>query len=305
MHDLIIIGGGPAGLSAAIYAARFKLDTLVIAKEVGGLIMTTNLIENWPGKKKTSGLALMKNIEEHAKSLGVPIITDEVISIKKLTTLRNGFRVKAKQKNYECRALILATGTKRRKLNVPGEKKYYGRGVSYCATCDAPLFKDKVIGVVGGSDSAAKEALLSAEYAKKVYIIYRRERIRAEPIIAERVYKNKKIKIINNANVLKIKGNGLMNKVILDNPKGKKLLLNGLFIEIGHVPQTELAESIGCKLNKKREIIINRSSRTNIPFVYAAGDCADAHYKQGITGAAEGVIAAFSAYDDLRKSDSS
>ncbi len=298
MQDLIIVGGGPAGMTAAIFAARFKLNAIIIAKEVGGLILTTNLIENWPGEIKTSGLALMKKMENHVKALGVPIVTDEVISIEKRA---KGFIIKTKlNKTYECKAVILATGTKRRKLNVPGEKEYSGRGVSYCATCDGPFFKDKIAGVVGGSNSAAREALLLAEYAKKVYIIHRREKIRAEPMIAEKVYNNKKIEIINNANILEIKGNGLIKKVILDN--GRELPLDGLFIDIGYIPQTELAKSLGCKLNENGEVIIDKSSRTNVPYVYAAGDCADAPYKQAITGAAEGAIAAFSAYEDLKSS---
>ncbi len=299
-HDLVIIGGGPAGMSAAIYAARFKIDTLIIAKEIGGLIVSTNLIENWPGEVRTSGRALMGKLEEHVKSLGVKISADEVLSVEKANS---GFKLKTRLKNeYTCKALIIATGTHRRELNVPGEKEFYGRGVSFCATCDAQFFKNKTVGVVGGSDSAAKEALLLSEFAKKVYIIYRKENIRAEPINTEKIHLNKKIEILPNTNIVEIKGDGLINKVILDRPKGKELPLEGLFIDIGHVPQTSLAASIGCKLNERGEITIDRNSRTSVPYIYAAGDCTDSLQKQAITGAAQGVVAAFSAYEDLKQS---
>lgn len=288
-------------MSAGIYAARFKLDTLIIARNVGGLIVSAHLIENWPGEIKTSGLALMKKLEEHVKSLGVTIINDEVLIAKKAD---KGFILKTKSgKDYKCRALLLATGTERRKLDVKGAKEYDGRGISYCAACDGPLFRNKVVGVVGGSDSAAKEALLVSEYAKKVFIIYRGEEVRAEPINAELIRKNKKIEVITKTNVVEVKGNGLMNKVLLDKPyKGSnELLLDGLFVEIGMVPETGLAKSLGCKLNDKGEIIIDREARTSEKLVYAAGDCTDSKFKQAITGAALGVIAMSSAYEDLRK----
>jgi len=295
MHDVIIIGAGPAGLSAAIYAERFRLKTLVIGRVIGGLITSTHLVENWPGEVSITGLGLMDKVIDHAKSLGVELIEDEVIDVIKS---KQGFEVKTSNKVYETKSIIIATGTEHRKLGVPGEKEYAGKGVSYCAKCDSTFFKDKVVGVVGGSDSAAKEALLLADYAKKVYIIYRKERIRAEPINAERVARNNKIEIIPNVNVKEIRGNKIVKSVLLDN--GRELILDGVFIEIGQLPKTELARKLGCKLNDKGEVIIDRDSRTSVSGVYAAGDCTDSDYKQAITGSAEGVKAAFSAYEQVR-----
>jgi len=297
MYDLIIIGAGSAGLSAAIYARRFLLKTLVIGELVGGLLTTTHLVENWPGERAITGVDLMKKVESHARAFGAELLNDRVVSVKEIAS---GFEVKTGSKSFKTKTLVFATGTVHRKLGVPGEKEFSGRGVSYCATCDGMFFKDKVVGVVGGSDSAAKEALLLSEYAKKVYIIYRRDKIRAEPVNVERVnkkVKEGKIEVITNTNVVEVKGDKKLTHVLFDN--GKELALDGLFIEIGLIPQNDLAKSLGVKLNSKGEIIIDRYSRTNVKGVFAAGDCADAPFKQAITGSAEGVIAAFSAYDLL------
>ncbi|MFC2175305.1 NAD(P)/FAD-dependent oxidoreductase, partial [archaeon] len=176
VYDVIIIGGGPAGLTAAIYATRYELKTLVIAKEVGGALANAPHVDNWPGIPNVTGYDLMKKVEDHAKSLGVEIKTGEAHNIQKSNGL---FTVDTLGNKYEAKAIIVATGQERRKLNVPGEEEFSGKGVSYCATCDGPLYKDAAVGVVGGSDSAAKEALLLADYAKKVYILYRKPEIRA------------------------------------------------------------------------------------------------------------------------------
>lgn len=293
---MIIVGGGAAGYPAAIYAARFSLKTLVIAKERGGLITTTHVVENYPGFVRVSGTELMDKMEEHVKDYDVPIVDGEVIDIQKEGDY---FIVKTKEKQYKTKTVVIATGTERRKLGIPGEDEYYGKGVSYCATCDGPLFRDKVIGVVGGSDSAAKEALLLAEYGSRVYIIYRKEKIHPEPINMKRVEENEKIEIINNTNVKEVKGEKFITHVLLDRDFDgtNKLELGGLFIEIGHIPQSQLADKLGVKLNDKKEIIIDKLSRTNVPGVFAAGDVADLEWKQAITGAAEGCVAAYSAYE--------
>ncbi|HIH34653.1 MAG TPA: FAD-dependent oxidoreductase [Nanoarchaeota archaeon] len=295
-YDFVIVGGGSAGYPAAIYAARFGLKTIVITKERGGLLTTTHVVENYPGFIRLSGPELMQHMEDHVKDYDVPIVDDEVVDIGKEGDY---FIVKARESQYKAKAVLLATGTERRKLNVPGEKEFYGKGVSYCATCDAPLFKGKVIGVVGGSDSAAKEALLLAEYGSKVYIIYRGDEIHPEPINMRRVEENEKIEVIPRTNVLEVKGDKFMTHVVLDKPQNgdKNFKLGGLFIEIGHLPQSELAKRLGAKLNQKGEIIIDRLSRTSVPGVYGAGDVADMEWKQAITGAAEGCVAAYSAYE--------
>lgn len=302
IYDVIIIGGGVAGLSAAVYAARFNLKTVILTERRLGLLQDSHLVENWIGVISSTGYDLMKKIEEHALNYKVPIIDEKVTGVNKKG---ENFQIKTDKNSYEGKTVILATGTKVRELGIPGEQEFKNKGVSYCALCDAPIFKNKIVGVVGGSDSAAKESLLLSEYAKQVYIIYRKDEIRAEPINAKRVSENKKIVIINNTNVLEIKGGKFVEKVILDRPyKGsKELKLDGLFIYAGHVPNTELAKKLGVKLNEKDEIIINISSETNVPGVFAAGDCANREFKQAITGAAEGVSASYSANEYLKKGE--
>ena len=196
MYDLIIIGGGPAGLSAAIYAARFMLKTLIITKEVGGAIVEAHKIENWPGYKSISGIELMGKFKDQVAALGVEIVENEVVDVENKKGL---FKIKTNEnKTYESKNTIFACGTIRRKLNIKGEKEFTGKGVSYCATCDAAFFRNKVVAVVGGNNSAARAAQLLAEYAKEIYIIYRKEKIRADPILVSQISKNPKIKIINN-----------------------------------------------------------------------------------------------------------
>jgi thioredoxin reductase (NADPH) len=299
VYDLIIIGGGVAGLGAAVYGARFELKVLIIAENLGGLLQQTHTVENYIGFKKIEAMDLTNNIINHAKSYKQVTIKQE---IAKYISKGKTFKIKTNKATYEGKAVLFATGSFHRELNVPGEKDFRGKGVSYCGTCDGPLFSGKTIAVIGGSDSAAKEALLLSQYAKKVYMIYRGEKIRSEPITTEQVEKHKKIEIIYKTNVKEVKGTQFVTSVILDNTyKGdKKLKLDGLFIEIGYIPKTELAEKIGVKLNKKHEIIINKYSETNIGGAFGAGDCTNSDFKQAITGVAEGVRAAERAYEYIR-----
>lgn len=291
-YDLVVIGAGSAGLPAAIYAARFRLKTLVIGELVGGTITTTHIVENWPGIKEISGWGLAEKLIEHTKSLDVEIVDAKVDIVEKKDSK---FIVKVKDKEYMAKTILFATGTKRRKLNVPGSEEFENKGVSYCAVCDAALFKDKITAVIGGSDSAAKESLFVADYAKKVYIIYRGDKIHPEPINGERVAAAKNIEVMTNKNLSEIYGSKLVEGVKFK--EGGELKLQGVFIEIGATPNSELAEKIGVKIDDKKEIIIDVNSKTNLPGVYAAGDVANRHFKQAITGASEGVVAAFSAYE--------
>jgi len=294
-YDLIVLGGGPTAIACAIYAARFAMDVLIVGKVFGGLIATTDIVENYPGITSISGQGLMEMFKNHMNSLSIPYISDEIRSIE---NVEDYFVLHSFFQKFKAKSICIATGSERRKLGVPGEDEFAGKGVSYCATCDGPFYKDKVVCVIGGSDSAAKEALFLAQNVKKVYIIYRKEEIRAEPINKKRVYENEKIEIINNTNVVEIVGKTIVNRVIFDN--GKELEVDGVFIEIGSIPNSVIAQRIGIKTNEKGEIIINRKSETNIPGIFAAGDVADAPFKQAITGVAEGVIAAYSAFDYLK-----
>ena len=271
------------------------MDLLVIGKTYGGLIASTHVVENYPGITSVSGTELMEMFRDHINSLNIPYITDEINSIEKVG---DHFLLKSVFMSFKARSVIFATGSERKKLHIPGEDEYAGKGVSYCATCDGPFFNDKVLAVIGGSDSAAKEALFLCQHAKKVYIIYRGKEIRAEPINKKRVDENDKIEIINNTNIITIKGEDSVNAVIFDD--GTEFLVDGVFIEVGSIPNSKLAIDIGVQVNDNNEIIINRKSETNIPGIYAAGDVADAQFKQAITGVAEGVIAAYSAFDFIK-----
>ncbi len=296
MYDLIIVGAGPGGYTAGIYAARFKLNTLLIGKVRGGELSNAHLVENWPGDESINGYDLMVRMYEHAKKTGVEIKEETVTCIKKTP---EGFVVESETGTQEAKAAILATGTEKRKLNVPGEKEFLGKGVSYCASCDGAFFKDKVVSVVGGSDAAATEALLLANICKKVYILYRKAEIRAEPITKERVAKTENIEIIPNVNVKEIKGDKMVTGVLLDN--GQEVEMSAVFIEIGGTPVSVFCKGLGLELNDKGEIAVNEKSETNVPGVYAAGDVTDGPYKQAITAAAQGAKAAVFAFSYIKK----
>ena len=291
IKDLIIIGAGPAGLSAAIYAARYKLNFTLFSKQFGGMITESDRVENWPGEKRINGLDLMNKFKEHALNLGTEIIEETVEKIEKTDF---GFRV---NNNYESKTILIAQGTEKRKLNVEGEKEFLGRGVSYCATCDAAFFRDKIVAVVGGSDAALIAALLLSEYAKKVYIVYRREKFfRAEPVWIEQVGDNKKIEPVFNSNIKKIKGSDKVEKIVLDS--GKELSVDGVFVEIGSTPNTEIAKQLNLNLDNGH-IATDKFQRTSLPGVFAAGDVTNNPLKQAVTAAAEGAIAANSAYEQV------
>ena len=297
-YDLIVLGGGPTAIGCAIYAARFAMNVLVIGKVFGGLIATTHVVENYPAITSISGQGLMEMFREHMNSLNIPYISDEIRSIEKV---EDHFELNSFFQKFKASSICIATGSERKKLGIPGEEDFTGRGVSYCATCDGPFYKDKIVAVIGGSDSAAKEALFLAQNTKKVYIIYRGEEIRAEPINKKRVSENDKIEIIYKTNIQEIKGDNTVNSVVFDN--GKEFEVDGVFIEIGSIPNSDLAKRIGVETNEKGEIRINRKSETNIPGIFAAGDVADAPFKQAITGVSEGVIAAYSAFDYVKEMD--
>lgn len=306
--DFIAVGAGVSGLAASMYAARLGLRTLCLGKNsssempIGGWITTTDIVENYPGFIKLSGTELAEKIRKHAESYDLATIKESrVLEVKKN---KDYFVVKTDEGEYKGKAILFATGTRIRKLDVPGGKEFENKGVAYCALCDAPLFKNKVVAVIGGSDASAKDALVLAEHAKKVYIIYRKEKIRAEPVNLERVNKSKKIEIINNTNVVEVKGDKVVRSVVLDKPyKGnKELKLDGVFVAIGHVPLSQLVKNLGVELNEKGEIMINhKTAETNVQGVFAAGDVSDKPFKQAITGVAEGCTAAHSAYEYVSK----
>lgn len=296
MLDLIIVGGGPGGLSAAIYAARYKLDTLLITKEIGGDLNKIHLIENYPGYGRISGFELAKKFEEHVKNYNVKIKQDEVVGIRKE---KDKFVVNSRKEKFEAKKIILALGSEKRKLNLENEERFLGKGISYCYLCDAPFYKDKIVGIIGGSYSAVRAAVLLMGYAKKLYIICRKDKLRGDPIENDYVLKNKKVELIKNANVVKLNGDKFLESVKLDN--GKEIKLDGLFIEIGSVPNTALIKEFGIKTDENGFIIVNENKETNIKGVFAVGDVTNTKIKQIIVAAADGAISATNVFYQIKE----
>ncbi|PLC67647.1 thioredoxin-disulfide reductase [Vulcanisaeta sp. EB80] len=305
VYDTIIIGGGPAGMSAAIYAARYGLDTAIITEEIGGQVGKAGWVENYLGYTRILGTDLVNKFEEHVKYYNVPIIIDSVENVERDGELFRVYTLNGDE--YATRTVIISVGEKRRKLNVPGEDTYNGRGVSYCAPCDAPLFKGKVVAVVGGGDSAASAALLLTEYASKVYIIHRRNQLRAQKYYQDLLLKNPKIEIIWNSVVKELQGDKLLRKAILqrvDTKETFELPLDGLFVEIGAEPPVDLFKRIGLELSQDGYIRVNHLMETNIPGIYAAGDCVDLtprDFRQIVVAAGQGALAVYSAYNYIIK----
>ncbi len=309
-YDFAIVGAGGTGLAAAMYAARLGLKTVCFGSShgselpIGGVITTTNVVENYPGFIRLTGQELADKIREHAQSYDLVTIKEERVSeIKKD---KAHFTISTEGGTYSAKTVLIATGTKWRKLEVPGAVELENKGVAYCALCDAPLYRNKIVAVVGGADTAAKDALVLAEHAKKVYIVYRGDEIRPEPINKARLLANKKIEIITKTNVTKVNGDDFVESLTLDKPHNgsKELPVQGVFVAIGHEILSSLAKPLGVTLNKKGEIVIDhKTSETNVPGVYAAGDVADKPFKQAITGVAEGCTAAYSAYEYITKNN--
>lgn len=300
IYDLIIVGGGPAALTSGIYAARYKLKTLILSKNIGGIASTSPKICNYPSYPSIGGFELMQKFTEHAKVLGVEIIYDEVKNILKKDKL---FLIKTENSEYEGRKIIYATGTKRERLDIPGEGKFQGRGVSYCSACDGPFFKNKIVAIVGGGDAALSSALLLTEYASKIYIINRgKDFKKGDPTWAEIVMKDKKIEKMFNEEVVEIIGSKIVEGIKLKS--GKNLKLDGIFIEIGSVPETSLLKNLKVKLNERGFVIVDKFQKTNVHGLFSAGDVSDNVIKQVITSAGEGAVASYGAYAELKQEKS-
>jgi len=306
-YDLIIVGSGPAGYTAGIYATRFNMKTILIGKESGGQVSESYRIENYPGFSMIKGMDLATKFKEHVESLGVETI--DFLEVAEIEKNENGFNVKTENGiGYFGRTLIFATGAKKRKLGLLNEDSFRGRGVSYCATCDGAFFKDKTVSVIGGGDSAVASALLLSEYAKKVYLIYRREKkkMRAMPVWIERAENNKKIEMIFESVPKELKGEKKLESVILDqNGKNVEIKLDGLFIEIGTDPESDLAKKLGVSVDAKGYIKVNEDMSTDVPGIFAAGDVTMGSnmLAQIVTACAEGAIAAESAYKYFKKGE--
>ncbi len=303
MFDLIIIGGGPAGAAAAVYSGRKKLKTLFITEGFGGQSLVSDSIENWVGTKKITGFELAKMLEEHVKAQ-----EDIEIKMEKAVTVRqteNGFDVATDKNNsYQSKTLIVASGGRRRRLGIPGEDKFDGKGVSYCSTCDAPLFKDKIVAVVGGGNAGLEAVIDLFPYAAKIYLMNRGPELSGDPLTQEEVKKSPQVTIINNAETQEILGDQFVSGIkYLDKQDNqvKELALGGVFVEIGSVPNSEFMKGL-VEMNSGGEIIVeHKTGATSRPGIFAAGDVTDEIYKQNNISAGDGVAAALSAYNYLLK----
>jgi thioredoxin reductase (NADPH) len=291
MHDLVIIGGGPAGLCAGIYAQRARLDTVLVEKQMlGGQIALSDVIENYPGFPSISGSALMEKFEEHAKGLELPVKYLEVQSI----TLDGKAKVlQTSEGEIRAKSVIIATGARPRRLGVPGEVELTGKGVSYCATCDGPFFRDQPVVVVGGGDTAVKEALYLSRIASKVYIVHRRDQFRAEKMHQEKLEASEKIIKLKSHVLKEIKGEGgVVKGVIVEDIKTgekKELQVEGAFIFVGINPTTDFAD---VEKDEGGFIKANERMETSMPGVFAAGDCRTTPLLQVVTAVGDGAIAA-------------
>ncbi len=296
MRQVIIIGSGPAGYTAAIYAARANLSPLVVASsvEAGGELMNTTEVENFPGfPEGIMGPDLMTKMQEQAERFGAEVLYDDAVALElegdvKRITMGSGAV-------HEADALVFATGSAPRKIGIEGEQRLSGRGVSYCATCDGFFFRDRVIAVVGGGDSAMEEATFLTKFASKVYVIHRRGELRASKIMQERAFRNDKIEFIWNAEVIDIVGEDAVTGVVLrDTVDGdtRELPLDGVFVAIGNDPRTHLVHGILDLTPEGTVWVDGRTSRTSVPGVFAAGDVIDPTYRQAVTAAGSGTVAA-------------
>lgn len=303
MHELIIIGGGPAGLTAGLYASRARIDTYLIEKGIaGGQIVNAELVENYPGfPQGISGLELGEAIHEQATKYGLAVVSDEVteVTIDKAHMMQ----VSTGSNTFRAKAVIVAGGSERRKLGVPGEYHLLGKGVSYCATCDGAFFTDRNVAVVGGGDAAITEALFLTRFATKVTLIHRRDQLRASKILQERALSEPKMEFLWDMVVEEIVGDNAVGELKLRNTKTDKrspLEVDGIFIYAGVKPNTEYLKDL-TSLDEAGHVITNELMETNMPGLFAAGDIRHDSRRQAITAAGDGAVAALSAEEFLSK----
>ncbi|QER42636.1 thioredoxin-disulfide reductase [Thermodesulfobacterium sp. TA1] len=300
VYDLIIVGGGPAGLTSYLYAQRGLLNTLLVEKNfLGGQVVLTDQIENYPGfPEGISGFELIEKMVKQVEKLGLNLVQKEVVKIEKIENQNLIFKIWFSDGTYTLSyAVILALGASPKRLGIPGEKEFIGKGVSFCATCDGPFFKDEVIAVVGGGDSALKEALTLTKFVKKVFLIHRRDKFRAEPYLQKLVLQNPKIEILWNSTVEAIEGNQKVEKIkVLNKLTGEKIFLEvaGIFIFIGYEPNTFWLKGL-VEVDPEGFILTDKAMQTSQQGVFACGDCVSKPFRQIIIACGEGALAALSA----------
>jgi len=310
MYDLIIIGGGPAGIAAAIYSARKKLNMLIITDSFGGQSIVSDDIQNWIGEQHISGVDLAQKLEDHIRAyeddidieVGKRVRSVEVINDK--DNQSRSFEVETeKEKIYKSKAIILAVGGRRRKLKVPGEKKFEGKGVTYCSICDAPLFRDKAVVVIGGGNAGVEAVVDLLPYAEKIYLLEVDNKLRADQTTQEKIKREDKVEIILNANTKKITGEIMVDGLIYEdeNEKEQKLAVQGVFVEIGSVPSSEIVRDL-VEVDKYGQVKTDsKHTTTSQPGIFAAGDVTDDPYKQNNIAVGDGVKAALAAFKYLQE----
>jgi alkyl hydroperoxide reductase subunit F len=302
MHDLIIIGGGPAAISAGIYAVRKKLKTLLLTKDWGGQLNWTNLIENYPGFESTNGPELTKKLVSHLKKYqGQDLEIKEGVGVKKVEIGSEQLVKIEADKSYQTKVLIVATGRNYKKLGIAGESEFTGKGVSYCVTCDGPLFKDKKVAVIGGGNAGLEAALDLLNYASQIYLLEFLSQLTADESLQERVKNSSQINVLTNAAVKEIKGGQLVESLVYQERSSgqhREIAVQGIFVEIGTTANSFLVKDV-LELNREGEIKIDAQNRTSVKNIFAAGDVTDVSGKQIVVAAGEGAKAALSAYQYL------
>lgn len=300
MYDVLIIGLGCAGYTAAIYAARYKLSTFIVGAEEGGLGMTAAEVGNWPGTIDITGPDLMENFKKHALSFDA--VTHKIARVKAVEKIAGGFQFTLDGGEVvQGKTVIFAMGSNKRHLGAPGEKEFSGKGVTYCATCDAFFYKGKNVAVLGGGDAAVEGAAIAAQVAKKVYLIHRRNEFRAEPYWVDKVKAKENVVFVLERNVMEILGDQKVKAVKLDKPfeGSDTITLDGVFIEIGATPATEIPKALGCAVDGRGFLTVNAAQQTTVPGVFGAGDITTASnfFAQFTTAAGEGAVAANSVFN--------
>lgn len=300
IYDVAIIGGGPAGASAAIYTSRRNLKTIILEKGlIGGLINTAPLLENYPGFGPAPGIEFGIKLQEHLDKLNVKVEMQEITDIDKTA---NGFLLRNNDFSLEAKTIILTTGSNYRHLNIPGEEELLGKGVAYCATCDAPLFRDKIVAIVGGGDSAFRSAQVLTDLCKKVYLFDIQEEFIATKLLIDEIKSKENIELYTNTTVLEILGKDKVEKIKIKNVKTneeREIEVDGIFINIGTVPLSKLAEDLNIELDKNKFIEVDENKMTNIPGIFAAGDVTGV-WAQAIYAAGQGALAGVKVFEYLK-----
>ncbi len=300
MYDIAIIGAGPAGITAAVYAARYRLKTLLLSPDIGGWAAKAHRIENFPSRVTVFGKELKGFYMEQVQANDIDYRKETAAEV---TREKDSFSIKTDKGEHEARFVLYAVGTKKRKLNVPGEDEFLGKGVALCATCDAPFFKGKEVAVIGGNDSGTTAALLLAEYATKVYIVEMLDKLPTEPVWMEAIGNEPKIEVITGDTVKEITGKDVVQKITLNS--GRELEVGGVFIEVGSIPDTSMLDKLDVKKDRWGHIEVDNSQLTSIDRLYAAGDITNGsnYMRQIVAAQAEGAISAQAIYKRIAKGE--